>query len=109
MTLVGFHPHVVSVTEAAGRGVPGLVKDAERGEDVVVARRGRAVAAVVSMRRLEQLRTLEEDLRYIGLVLTRATTDTGTRFGLDDAIAAFGFDRTELEAELDADLAAGRE
>jgi prevent-host-death family protein len=89
--------------------VPGLVNDAERGEDVVVARRGRAVAAVVSMRRLEQLRTLEEDLRDIGLVLTRAATDTGARVGLDDALAAFGFDRTELEAELDADLAAGRE
>ena len=28
---------------------------------------------------------------------------------LDDAIAAFGFDRVELEAELDADLATGRE
>jgi antitoxin (DNA-binding transcriptional repressor) of toxin-antitoxin stability system len=63
MALVGFHPHVVSVTEAAGRGVPGLVKDGEPGEDVVVARRGLAVAAVISIRRLEQLRTLEEDLR----------------------------------------------
>lgn len=61
------------------------------------------------MRRLEQLRTLEEDLRDIGLVLTRAATDTGTRVGLDDAIAAFGLDRAALEGELDADLAAGRE
>jgi prevent-host-death family protein len=109
MPLAGFHPHVVSVTEAASRGVPGLVKDAESGQDVVVARHGRPVAAVVSMRRLEQMQTLEQDLRDVALVLTRAATDTGARVGLDEAITAFGFDRAELEAELDADLAAGRE
>lgn len=89
--------------------MPGLVRDAEQGEDIVVARRGHAVAAIVSMRRLDQLRSMEADLRDIGLVLTRAATDTGARVGLDEAIATFGFDRSELEAELDADLAAGRE
>lgn len=109
MALADFHPHVVSVTEAVTRGVPGLVKDVEQGEDVVVARRGHPVAAVVSIRRLEQLRSLESDLRDIALVLTRAATDTGVRVGLDGAITAFGFDRAELEAELKADLAAGRE
>jgi hypothetical protein len=51
----------------------------------------------------------EEDLRDIALSLTRAATDSGARVGLDEAIAAFAFDRAELEAELDADLAAGRE
>lgn len=109
MALADFHPHVVSVTEAVTRGVPGLVKDVEHGEDVVVARRGHPVAAVVSMRRLEQLRSLEADLRDIALVLTRAATDTGARVGLDEAITAFGFDRAELEAELNAGLAAGQE
>ena len=43
------------------------------------------------------------------LVLARELTDAGNRTDLDDAIAAFGFDRAELEAELDADIAAGRE
>jgi len=70
MALADVHPHVVSVTEAVTRGVSGLVKDVEQGEDVVVARRGHPVAAVVSMRRLEQLRSLESDLRDIALVLT---------------------------------------
>lgn len=40
-----------------------------------------------------------------GLVLARELSDTGNRTDLDDVIAAFGFDRTELEDELDADMA----
>lgn len=51
---------------------------------------------------------LEVDLRETALILSRAATDTGDRTDLDEAITAFGFDRAELEAELDADLAAGR-
>jgi prevent-host-death family protein len=109
VTPTAFHPHVVSVTEATKRGVAGLVKDVEHGEDVVVARRGAAVAAVVSMRRLDELNRLEADLRETALILARAATDTGRRTDLDDAITAFGFDRGELESELEADLAAGRE
>jgi prevent-host-death family protein len=108
MTMADFHPHVLSVTEAAKCGLPRLVKDVESGEDVVVERHGRAVAALVSMRHLEELRRLEGDLRETALLLSRAATDTGHRTGLDEAIAAFGFDRAELEAELDADLTAGR-
>lgn len=107
--LEGFHPHTVSVTEAAAAGVPALVRDAENGDDVIVARRGRPVAAVVSMRRLDQLRALEADLRDLVLVLTRAATDTGARTGLDEIISSFGLDRAELEAELRSELAAGRE
>jgi prevent-host-death family protein len=99
----------ISVTDAAARGVAGLVKDAEAGADIIVSRRGKPVAAVISMRQLEQLRSLEGDLRDAAMVIIRAATDTGRRSSLDDAIAAFGFSRAELEAELDADLAAGRE
>jgi prevent-host-death family protein len=99
----------MSVSDAATRGVSGLVKDAEHGEDVIVARHGRPVAAVVSMARLEQLRSLESELRDIALVLARAATDTGARTDLDEAILAFGFDRADLETELAADLAAGRD
>ncbi|WP_460626936.1 type II toxin-antitoxin system prevent-host-death family antitoxin [Intrasporangium mesophilum] len=103
------HPHVLSVTEAAARGVPGLVKEAERGDDVVVQRHGRAVAAVVSMRHLNAITQLEADLRETALLLARAATDSGRRTSLDDAITALGLDRAELEAELAEDLAAGRE
>lgn len=99
----------ISVTDAAARGVAGLIKDAEAGADIIVSRRGKPVAAVISTKQLEQLRSLEGDLRDAAMVIIRAATDTGRRSSLDDAIAAFGFSRAELEAELDADLAAGRE
>lgn len=98
----------MSVTDAAGRGVAGLVKDAERGEDIVVERHGRAVAAVVSIGHLEELRRLRADVASAALVLARELTDTGRRTDLDDAMAAFGLDRAELEAELAEDVAAGR-
>lgn len=104
------HPErTLSVTAATGRGVAGLVKDAERGEDIIVERHGRAVAAVISVEHFEELHRLRTDLTAAALVLARELTDTGDRTDLNDAIAAFGFDRAELEAELDADIAAGRE
>lgn len=103
-----FDPDVVSVTDAAGRGVPSLVREAEQGHEIVVARRGRPVAAVISISRLEGLRDLEADLRSAALVLSRAMTDDGTRHELDDVMFNFGLDRAELEAELAADLAVGR-
>ena len=101
--------HPISVTEAASRGVAGLIKDAEAGADIIVARHGKPVAAVVSKRQLDHIHQAEDDLRTAALVLIRAATDTGLRTSLDDAIAAFGLDRAELEAELDADVAAGRQ
>ncbi|GAA2027310.1 hypothetical protein GCM10009720_03800 [Yaniella flava] len=102
-------PHVVSVTEAATRGVPNLVRAAELGEDLVVERHGKAVAAIVSMEHLEEIRQLEEDLKDSVLLLSRLATDSGRRLNLDDVISELGFDRDALDAELDADLAAGRE
>jgi hypothetical protein len=59
-------------------------------------------AAVVSMQRFAELQALEEDLRDLALVLTRVATDTGRRTSLDDALAAFGTTRAELE-DLDDD------
>lgn len=109
-TFTGVHPErTLSVTEATGRGVAGLVKDAERGEDIIVQRHGRAVAAVVSVEHFDELHRVRTDLVAASLVLARELSDSGSRTDLDDAIAAFGFDRSELEAELDADIAAGRE
>lgn len=93
----------LSVTAAAGRGVAGLVKDAEHGEDIIVERHGHPVAAVVSIDHFDELRRLRSDLAGAALVLARELTDTGHRTGLDDAIVAFGLDRAELEADLAAD------
>lgn len=98
----------LSVTEAAERGVSAIVRAAGDGHEIVVERHGQAVAAVVSMRRLDELSELEADLRSAALVLARLATDDGRRSSLDEVIASLGFDRAELEAELDADLAAGR-
>jgi len=96
----------ISVSAANERGVSGLLRDAEAGRDVIVERHGQPVAAIVGVQRLAEFIELEADLRSAVLVLTRAVTDTGARTGLDTVIAAFGFDRADLEAELDADLAA---
>jgi len=103
------HGRTLSVTEASSRGVAGLVKDAERGEDIIVERHGRAVAAVISVEQFDELNRVRADLIAASLVLARELSDTESRTDLDDAIRAFGFDRAELEAELDAELAAGRE
>ena len=96
----------MSVTAASERGISGLLKDAESGTDVVVERHGRPVAAIVSMRHLNELAELEADLRSAALVLARAASDDGLRTDLDEVIASLGFNRRELESELDADLAA---
>ncbi|MGD9703321.1 MAG: type II toxin-antitoxin system Phd/YefM family antitoxin [Acidimicrobiia bacterium] len=98
----------ISVTAASERGVSGLLKDAESGADVVVERHGRPVAAIVSVRRLSELVELEADLRSAALVLARAATDTGQRTDLDEIIAVLGFDRSQLEAELEAERASQR-
>jgi prevent-host-death family protein len=86
----------LSVTEAAQRGVAGLVADAERGSDLVVTRRHRPVAAVVSISRLTELDEAAADLRDLALVLARAATDTGRRTSFDDVLEAFGHTRESI-------------
>jgi antitoxin (DNA-binding transcriptional repressor) of toxin-antitoxin stability system len=88
----------LSVTEAAQRGVAGLVADAEQGTDLIVTRRHHPVAAVVSMRRLTELDEATADLRDLALVLARAATDTGRRTSLDEVLNAFGQTRESLAA-----------
>jgi prevent-host-death family protein len=92
----------LTVTEAAQRGIAGLVAEAEQGADLVVTRRHRPVAAVVGMSRLASLEEAESDLRDLALVLARAATDSGRRTSLDDVLAAFGHSRESL-AELPDD------
>jgi prevent-host-death family protein len=90
----------LSVTAASARGVAGLLKSAEAGEDIVIARHGEPVAAIVSMTRIHEIRELESDLRDAALLLSRMTTDSGSRTSLDEVIEAFGFSRAELEAQI---------
>jgi len=88
--------HELSVTDATKRGVAGLMSDAERGDDVIITRHRRPVAAVVSFQRLTELTELEGDLRDLALVLSRAATDSGRRTSLDAVLAAFGHTRESL-------------
>jgi prevent-host-death family protein len=92
---------IVSVTEASRRGVAGLVAAAEAGGDVVVARWSKPVAAVISMRRLEELQELEEDLRDLALVLSRVAGDRGGRSSLDEVLSTLGYTREELDGLAD--------
>jgi antitoxin (DNA-binding transcriptional repressor) of toxin-antitoxin stability system len=95
MTILA-HPLEMSVTEAAQRGVAGLVTEAEQGADVVVTRYRRPVAAVIAYHRLEELSQAAEDLRDLALVLARKVTDTGDRTSLDDVLRAYGHTRESL-------------
>ncbi|MGJ5890333.1 prevent-host-death family protein [Streptomyces sp. V2] len=99
MSILRENPTVLSVTEATGKGVAGLVKAAEGGEAVMVERHHKPVAAVIGIERLRKLEELEEDLTDALLVLTRAATDTGERTSLDEVLRTFGVDREGLEAE----------
>jgi hypothetical protein len=65
------------------------VKDVDRGDDIVVEPHGKAIAALVDMRHLDEQGRLEADLRETAFIC-RAAPDTGHR------------------AELVADFTAGR-
>lgn len=93
----------ITVTEATKRGVAGLVADAEHGTDLVVTRHHRPVAAVIGVRRLDEIEDAAADLRDLALVLARSVTDTGRRTSLDDVLAAFGHTRETLTAVEDDD------
>ena len=97
----------LSVTDASKRGISRIVADAESGAGVVVERRGKPAAVIVGMNRIQSILEREDDLRSAALVLSRAATDTGSRTSLDEVISALGFDRAELEAELEVDQAVG--
>ncbi|MDP4500775.1 prevent-host-death family protein [Nonomuraea turcica] len=72
--------------------------DAKQGTDLVVTRRHQPGAAVVSIRRLNELEEAAADLRDLALVLVRSVTDTGERVLLDEVLAAFGQTRESLAA-----------
>ncbi|MET0420278.1 MAG: type II toxin-antitoxin system prevent-host-death family antitoxin [Acidimicrobiia bacterium] len=79
----------LSVTEASARGVARLVADAAAGDEVVITRHHRPVAAIVGVERLAELDELTADLRDLALVIARTADDRGRRTPLADVNRAF--------------------
>ena len=98
----------LTITEASRAGISALVASAEAGNDIPLSRHGKVVAEVVSAEEISSLRRDRDTLRDAALVMARFATDTGIRTDLDQAMESFGFTRAELEAEIAADIAAGR-
>ncbi len=91
---------LISITNASKLGVSALVREAEAGRVQVVLRNNRPVAAVVSMKRLEELQELQENLIDVSVAAARMMTTGPERYSLDDVLAQFGYTREQL---LDAD------
>ena len=87
---------LISITDANKIGVSALIRKAEEGHEQVVLRNNRPVAAVVSMKRLEQLQELEDDLLDIALAEARVLTSGPRRHSLDEVLAHFGYTREQL-------------
>lgn len=90
---------LISVSEANKIGISGLVKAAEQGQQRVVIRNGKPVAAVVSIESLQRAEELEERLLDVSLALTRLLTADERRHSLDDVLDRFGFTREELAGD----------
>jgi prevent-host-death family protein len=87
---------LISISEANRLGVSALVREAEAGHEQVVLRNNKPVAAVVSIRRLEQLQQLQEDMLDVSLAAARALTSGPRRHDLDEVLAQFGYTRHQL-------------
>ena len=90
---------LISISDANRLGVSGLVREAEQGHEQVVLRNNKPVAAVVSIKRLEQLQQLQEDLLDVSLAAARMLTTAPRRHSLDEVLEQFGYTREQL-AEL---------
>jgi prevent-host-death family protein len=95
--------HELSVTEAAQRGVAGLVADAEQGADLVVTRRSKPVAVMIGIDRLQELESAASDLYDLALVMARSAADSGRRTSLEDVLAAYDLAFEDLEDDPDGE------
>ena len=93
---------LISVTNANRKGVSGLIKDAEQGHEHVVLRNDKPVAAVVSMRRLEEIQEIEETFVDLSTAVARLLTTGPKRHSLDEVLDRFGYTREELLELADA-------
>lgn len=89
---------LISVSDAGKIGVSALVKAAERGEQRVLMRNNKPIAAVIGIDALERTEELEERLLDLALALSRLLTTDEHRHSLDDVLEHFGFAREDLDA-----------
>src|SRR5436309_4639127 len=89
----------ISVTDASRRGLSALVRDVEAGQQRILMRNNRPVAAVISIERLERLRDVEDTLLDVTLLTTRMLTATGRSHTLDEVLAHLRLTRVVLLAE----------
>lgn len=87
---------LISISEANRLGVSGLVREAESGHEQILLRNNKAVAAVISVERLDELQELEDALVDVSLAVARMLTTGPDRHSLDDVLARFGYTRDEL-------------
>jgi prevent-host-death family protein len=89
----------IGITEL-GNETARVVNGVVAGQNYLVMRNNKPVAAVVSpelMDRLQELDEQEEDLRLLCLTVARVITDNGTRHNLRDVIAELGIDLDDEE------------
>lgn len=87
---------LISISDANKLGVSALVREAEAGHERVVLRNNKPVAAVVGIKRLEELQQSQEDLLDVSLAAARMLTTGSRRHSLDDVLAQFGYAREQL-------------
>ncbi|HYU18992.1 MAG TPA: type II toxin-antitoxin system Phd/YefM family antitoxin [Chloroflexota bacterium] len=87
---------LISISDASKIGLSALVREAEAGHEQVVLRNNRPVAAVVSIRRLEQLQQLQEDMLDVSLAAARMLTTGPRRRSLDEILIQFGYTREQV-------------
>ena len=95
-----------SVTEAAERGLPSVIRSASAGTDFIIERHGKPQAVILGIESINKLEELERDLQSAVLVLSRVATDSGNRTGIDEVLEQFGIDPAELRAEVLSDFRA---
>src|SRR3972149_5378764 len=87
---------LISISDANKIGISGLAREAEAGHEKVLLRNNKPIAAVVSIRRLEELQQLQEDLLDMSVAAARALTTGPRRHSLDDVLAQLGYTREQL-------------
>jgi prevent-host-death family protein len=103
------HAETFSITEAAERGLPSVVRSASAGVDFVIEKHGKPQAVIVGIDRITQLEELERDLQGSALVLSRILSDNGNRSDIDEVIKYFNLDPVELRAEAAAEYSNSQE
>ncbi len=91
--------NILAISDASKHGFSKLVAEAEGGRDLLFMRGSKPAAALVSVKRMDELarlEALEEDLGLLALALVRSVTDNGNRTSLDEVLQRFGLTREEL-------------